>query len=331
MTDAPEFALLDATGPRPGAILVSFSLLSALLALTMALARPTGAVRPPRAQFVSEISLAYEILWLPTGPPGPNSLQSRETLFKPDPEARKSSSLLVPNPQVEAAARTDPPAPMQPRLHLSLAPFPSIDVLSSTRELPPPPAAESQIASAEARKTVPAALGALPLPQLMAREATLAAGYAALPPARRLALPSLAIRVDADWLEALPQTKEELYFSATRPQEDSEVLAYFPTTHSFILKRPLQPLWQIREGAQVPALAALRSAAAQQLGVSPEFVGLYTWHPPVLENALRMFVLARLEHLGVQLGPSDVIIVRFASGPDGCLMSLEPIQANASQ
>jgi hypothetical protein len=144
-------------------------------------------------------------------------------------------------------------------------------------------------------------------------------------------LPSLSIRVDADWLEVLPQTKEELYFSATRPKGDSEVLAYLPATHGFALKRPLQPLWQIREAEQVPALAALRSAAASRLGVSPELVGLYTWHPPVLENALRMFVLARMEHMGVQLGPSDVVTVRFASGPDGCLMSLKPIRGAASQ
>jgi hypothetical protein len=137
--------------------------------------------------------------------------------------------------------------------------------------------------------------------------------------------------VDADWLEALPQTKEELYFSVTRPQDESEVLAYLPSTHSFILKRPLRPLWQVREGEQVPALAELRAAAARQLGVSPELVAIYTWHPPVLENALRMFVLARMERLGVQLGPSDVVTVRFASGPDGCLMTLEPIQATAPQ
>jgi hypothetical protein len=331
MTDAPDFVLLDATGPRPAALLISFTLLSALLALNIILARAPGEVRFPRAQFVSEISLVGEILWLPTGPPRPNSRPSRETLFKADPEARKSSSLLVPNLQVEAAARTDPPAPMPPTLKLSLASLPSMDVLSSTRKLPPLPAGASQIAPGDSRVPATAALGVLPLPQLMAREAALAAGFAALPPARRSALPRLSIRVDADWLEALPQTKEELYFSVTRPQEESEVLAYLPATHSFILKRPLRPLWQIREAAQVPALATLRSAAAQQLGVSPELVGLYTWHPPVLENALRMFVLARLEHLGMQLGPSDVVTVRFASGPDGCLMSLEPIHAVSPQ
>jgi hypothetical protein len=174
-------------------------------------------------------------------------------------------------------------------------------------------------------------LGTLPLPRLIEDEAALAASLAALSPGRRLALPSVSIRVDAEWLEVLPQTKEELYFSVTRPQENSEVLAYLSATHGFILKRPLQPLWQIRGGEEVPALAALRSAAAGRLGVSSELVGLYTWHPPVLENALRMFVLARMEHMGVQLGPSDVVTVRFASGPDGCLMSLEPIRAAASQ
>jgi hypothetical protein len=38
-----------------------------------------------------------------------------------------------------------------------------------------------------------------------------------------------------------------------------------------------------------------------------------------------------MEHMGVQLGPSDVVTVRFTSGPGGCLMSLEPIRAAASQ
>jgi hypothetical protein len=210
---------------------------------------------------------------------------------------------------------------------LPLAPS---DVLTPAPKLPPPPASATQVVVSDARKPAPDPLGALPLPQLMEREAALAAGLSALPTSRRSALPRLSIRVDADWLEVLPQTKEELYFSVTTPQEDSEVLAYWPATHTFSLKRPLHPLWQVREGEQVPALAALRAAAAQQLGVSPELVGIYTWHPPVLENALRMFVLARMEHLGVQLGPSDVVTVRFTSGPDGCLMTLEPIRAAAS-
>jgi hypothetical protein len=214
---------------------------------------------------------------------------------------------------------------------MSLSPLASNDALSSALKLPPAPAGAAQIAAGDARKPAPDPLGTLPLPQLIEREAALAAGLDALPPGRRLALPRLSIRVDADWLEALPQTKEELYFSVTTPQEDSEVLAYGPATHSFTLKHPRLPLWQIRDGEQVPALASLRSAAARWLGVSPELVGLYTWHPPVLENALRMFVLARMEHLGVQLGASDVVTVRFASGPNGCLMTLEPIQASAPQ
>jgi hypothetical protein len=187
------------------------------------------------------------------------------------------------------------------------------------------------VAAGDARSPETDALGTLPLPQLIEDEAALAAGLAALPPGQRLALPRVSIRVDAEWLEALPQTKEELYFSVTRPQEDSEVLAYLPATQSFTLKRPLRPLWQIREGERVPALAALRSAAARRLGVPPELVSLYTWHPLVLENALRMFVLERMKQMGMQLGPSDVVTVRFASGPGGCLMSLEPIRAGGSR
>ena len=47
---------------------------------------------------------------------------------------------------------------------------------------------------------------------------------------------------------------------------------------------------------------------------------------PVFENALRMFVLERMEQMGVQLGPRDLVTVRLASGPGGCVMNLEPIQ-----
>lgn len=333
MSDVPEFALLDATGPRPGPLLLSFGFSSALLALSVVLARPMSAAPPSRAEFVSEIILAREPLLLPSTPAAVNSRQNVAPLSETDSPVRDSHLRPAPSPAAEAVARADPPAAAFPKLQLSLMPLASSDYLSTIRQLPPPPAGSTQLAAGEARKPAAAALalGTLPLPQLIGGEAALAAGLAALPPARRLTLPRVSIRVDADWLEVLPQTKEELYFSVARPQEDSEVLAYLPATHSFALKRPLRPLWQVQGGERVPALAALRSAAAGQLGVSPELVGLYTWHPPVLENALRMFVLARLERLGVQLGPSAVVTVRFASGPDGCLMTLEPIQAISPQ
>jgi hypothetical protein len=216
-----------------------------------------------------------------------------------------------------------------PRLQLSVLPLASLDVLSRSLKLPPPPAGAAHAAN-DAPKPAPDALGALPLPQLIAHQGSLAAGLDSLTPEQRRALPRVSIRVNAEWLEALPLTKEELYFSVIRPQEDSEVLAYFPATHSFSLKRPRRPLWQIREGERVPALAALRSAAAHLLGVSPDLVGLYTWHPPVFENALRMFVLERMQQMRVQMGPSDVVTVRFASGPEGYLMTLEPFHAAES-
>ena len=330
MSDAPEFVLLDAGAPRPGALALSFGFSSALVVLAVVLARPMSATPPARAQLISEIVMARGPLWLPANPPPLDSHGSATPHADPDPPAQESHPLSVADPPAEAAASTDPPAAVLPKLQLSLQPPPS-EVVSPD----PKPASEAAGVTpdpaSDALKPAPDALGTLPLPRLIEDEAALAASLAALPPGRRLALPLVSIRVDAEWLEVLPQTKEELYFSVTRPQGDSEVLAYLPATHNFTLKRPLQPLWQIREGEQVPALAELRSAAARQLGVSPELVGFYTWHPLVLENALRMFVLARMEYMGVQLGPSDVVTVRFASGPDGCLMSLEPIRGAASQ
>jgi len=311
MSDAPEFVLLDAGAPRPGALALSFGLSSALVVLAVFLARPSSASPPARAEMISEMVMARGPLWLPANQP---PLDSHGT----------ATPHSDPAPPAEAAAPVDP-APVSPKLQSTLQPPPS-EVVSTDPKSAPEAAGVIHAAASDARKPATDALGTLPLLRLIEDEAALAASLAALPPGRRLALPSISIRVDAEWLEALPQTKEELYFSVTRPQGNSEVLAYLPATHRLTLKRPLQPLWQIREGERVPALAALRSTAASRLGVSPELVGLYTWHPLVLENALRMFVLARMEQMRVQLGPSDVVTVRFASGPDGCLMSLEPIR-----
>ncbi|HEV2234008.1 MAG TPA: hypothetical protein VGV68_11455 [Terriglobia bacterium] len=173
----------------------------------------------------------------------------------------------------------------------------------------------------------PDSLGVLPLADLIDNEAGLAAGLAALPSAQRVNLPRVSIRVNSDWFRALSQTKERLYFSITTPEGDGEVLAYVPDTQSFNLERAERPLWQIRDGERVPALAALRVAAGRWLGVSPELVGIYTWHPPVLENALRMFVMERMQDLHVQLGPRDMVTVRLSSGFGGAVMNLEPIRA----
>ena len=173
----------------------------------------------------------------------------------------------------------------------------------------------------------PDSLGALPLADLIDNEAGLAAGLAALPSAQRVNLPQVSIRVNSDWFRALSQTKERLYFSITTPEVSGEVLAYVPDTRSFNLERAERPLWQVRDGERVPALAALRTAAGRWLGVSPDLVEIYTWHPPVLENALRMFVMERMQDLHVQLGPRDMVTVRLSSGFGGAVMNLEPIRA----
>src|SRR5208337_175104 len=275
MSDAPEFVLLDAGAPRPGALALSFGFSSALVVLAVVLARPSSATPPARAEMISEIVIAPGPLWLPANAAPLNSHASVTPHSDPDPPAQKPHPPSVADPPVNAAASTHSPAALLPKLQQSLQ-LPPSEVISP--DLKPAPEAEgvTHDPASDGRKLAPDALGTLPLPRLIEDEAALAASLAALPPGRRLALPSVSIRVDAEWLEVLPQTKEELYFSVTRPQENSEVLAYLPATHNFTLKRPLQPLWQIREGEEVPALAALRSAAASRLGVSPELVGLYT-------------------------------------------------------
>jgi len=194
-----------------------------------------------------------------------------------------------------------------------------------TDELKPAPetAAPTRVAAAES-------LGALPLAELLADQAGLAAGLAARPSAERLGLPRVSVRVNAEWLAALPMTQERLYFSIATPEADRDVLAYVPGTHGFNWERPERPLWRIYDGERVPALAGLRATAGRRLGVSPNLVGLYTWHPPVFEDALQMFVLERLQELHVHLGPRDVVTVRLASGSEGAVMNLEPMREDAS-
>jgi hypothetical protein len=201
------------------------------------------------------------------------------------------------------------------------------------RDLKPAPEipAQGPVIARDVPTIGPKSLGGMPLSQLIEDQAGLAAGLAALPSAQRLSLPRVSIRVNAEWLEALPKTQERLYFSITPPEADREVLAYVPGGHTFNLERPERPLWQIHDGERVPAIEELRAAAGRWLAVSPKLVGLYTWHPPEFENALRMFVLERMQELHVSLGPRDLVTVRLASGPGGTVMNLEPIRADASR
>jgi len=214
---------------------------------------------------------------------------------------------------------------------LNPVPVPPGSVNSAVvHDLKPAPdtAGPTRVTARDVAKIGPESLGGLPLSQLIEDQASLAAGLAALPSAQRLSLPRVSIRVNAEWLEALPKTQERLYFSITTPETDREVLAYVPDTHSFNLERPERPLWQIHDGERVPALAQLRAAAGRWLGVSPKLVGLYTWHPPVFEDALRMFVLERMQELHVRLGPRDLVTVRLAAGSKGAVMNLEPIRGD---
>ena len=221
------------------------------------------------------------------------------------------------------AAPPPPPVPEAPER--SIASVSNSDVAHrmnpNTTRMDPTREAEGSVP-----KRPPGSLGGVPLAQLLEEKDGLAAGLAALPSAERLSLPRVAIRVNAEWVEALPRTQERLYFSITAPRPDGEVLAYLSDAHSFDLERPEHPLWQIHDGERVPALAELRAEAGRWLGVSPELVGLYTWHPPVFEDALRMFVLERMQELRMRLGPLDVVTVRLTASSAGTVMNLEPIR-----
>jgi hypothetical protein len=328
--DAPDFVLLDASGPHPAALVLSTGCLSALLFFSVFLTRPPSATHSPQAETLREIVVPRGPLWLPASPPHP-ALRASPTRIPEHSQPAEPAREPQPSPVLmqgsRAAAEADPPA-LLPRSQLTVLPLPPGDFVSPALKLLPVAPGANHSAAGNLRNPAPELLGTLPLRRLMEHEAALAAGLAALPSDQRLALPQVSIRVNPEWLDALPQTQEKLYFSVTTPQVQTVVLAYLPATHTFALERPLRPLWQIRDVERVPALAALRSAAARRLSVPPALVALYTWHPPVFENALRMFVLARMEQMGVRLGPRDLVTVRLTSGPGGFVMNLEPVHGS---
>jgi hypothetical protein len=362
----PRFALIETRGPDPRALLLSVVILTGLVSLSVIWGRFPNVTRVPRAETVTllvappeprtlpdistiENSSENSTLLLPAAepvrasPPSPELPESQPTPLKTEPstpELVAAEPILpeleeklspIPIPPVRTVAATAPaaaPAVVEaPKLNSGSVPQSSINKVV-THELKPAADTEdpARVAARNVPKDGPGSLGGLPLAQLLEDQAGLAAGLAALPSAERLGLPRVSIRVNAEWLEALPKTQERLYFSITTPEADREVLAYVPGTHGFILEHPEHPLWQIHDGDRVPALAELRAAAGRWLAVSPNLVGLYTWHPPEFEDALRMFVLERMQELHVHLGPRDVVTVRLAAGSGGAIMNLEPIR-----
>jgi hypothetical protein len=367
LAGVPRFALLETRGPAPQALLLSTLILTSLVFLSIVVGRIPGVSRAPQAETVTLLVALPEPRSLPDISWMKNSRESStHSLQAPEPVAAKAPKEEItrppsaphkteePTPDLAAAkpipseliekpapiliqperivASTIPPAPPAAAETPKPSPRPVPPVSGHDDDVKPAAASPDlpSAASADFHKAGPNSLGDLSLSQLIADQAVLAAGLAALPSAERLSLPRVSIRVNAEWLAALPKTQERLYFSITAPEADREVLAYIPETRSFNLERPERPLWQIHDGERVPALAELRAAAGRWLGVSPALVGLYTWHPPVLENALQMFVLERMQELHVHLGPRDIVTVRLASGSAGAVMNLEPIRQDAS-
>lgn len=329
---APSFALLDLRGTSPWALALSCGCLSGLLSLAVILDRPLSARRPSGGEISTEIMIRSGPLWPPKSPPLLDSRPRAMRAIPPVEPAHPVTEPFRPSAPIQAAkaaAKADLPAAVLPESRLGVLPLPAHDAVSHAFKLKIPTGA-MPVRAADSPQPGWGELGVLPLPRLIGNEAALAASFAALTPDERRALPRVTIRVNAEWLEALPETGEKLYFSVTPPQ-NTDVLTYRPVTHSFNLERPQHPLWQIRDGDRVPALEALRAAAARRLGVPAELVGLYTWHPNILEEALRMFVLERMRQQGVQLGPRGLVTVRIESAPDGFVMNLEPIRDGGSQ
>jgi hypothetical protein len=359
----PRFALIETGGPDPRALLLSVFILAGLISPSIILGYFTRDIRPARAWTVTLLEAPPEPVTLPdismrknvseplTPPPQaaepflempavPEPAQSQfaplqavskipdSVAAEPIPAEVVEKPALIPIPPERTVVATAPAAAQAvveaPRPDSAPVPLSAVNN-AVTHELKPTPETATPT-----RVAAPESLGGLPLAQLIEDQDGLAAGLAALPSGQRLSLPRVSIRVNAEWLEALPKTQERLYFSITTPEADREVLAYVPGTHSFNLERPERPLWQIHDGERVPALADLRAAAGRWLGVSPSLVGLYTWHPPVFEDALQMFVLERMQELHVHWGPRDVVTVRLASGAEGAVMDLEPLREDAS-
>ena len=360
----PRFALLETGGPDPRALLLSVVILTGLVSLSLILGRFPSLTRTPRAETVTLLVAPPDISTMKNPSTGsillPQAVEPVSASL-PSPELKESQPAPLPTessppelvagepiqrefeekpppiplPPVRTVAATAPTAPLTameaPKLNPGPVPPGAGDVAAHDLKLAPATPSPSPMTARDIPKAGPESLGGLPLAQMIEDEAGLAAGLAALPSAERLSLPRVSIRVNAEWLKALPKTQERLYFSITAPEADREVLAYLPDTHSFNLERPERPLWQIHDSERVPALVELRAAAGRWLGVSPTLVGLYTWHPPEFEDALRMFVLERMQKLHLHLGSRDVVTVRLASGSEGAVMNLEPIREDASQ
>jgi hypothetical protein len=324
----PQFVLLETRGPRPSALALSSGFLSTVLAIMVVLARTHTATLPLPTELTAMVNIRAPLFL-------PSAFRPHDSL---DPAIQPPGDADAPEP----LPPSDPPAPLvlskggqdvgavaPASPHPQILPLPdtfgALRALETPPPAPPPAPASVSLATRDVPSPTSRTLGSVSLPGLIEHQELLAASLATLSPDQRRALPRVSIRVDAEWLRALPQTQEKLYFSVKTPHAGALVLAYLPATRDFTWESPLLPLWQIRDAGQVPQLAVLRDIAARRLGVPAELVSLYTWHPSVFENALLMFVRERMQAMRIQLGPRDMVTVRLTSGSGGWLMNLEPI------
>lgn len=165
----------------------------------------------------------------------------------------------------------------------------------------------------------------IPLQELVSNQGILAASFAALSLEERLAFPQVSILVNGDWVQALAESKEMLYFATITPRPDGRVLTYSASADQFTFQYPGSPLWRVERPESVPELERLRQAAGRRLQVNPDLIQIFTWHTPEFENALRALILRKIADAGLRVSEVGPITVRFRVTATGFVLEIEPL------
>lgn len=187
--------------------------------------------------------------------------------------------------------------------------------------------AQASAVTVLARADVRPILTPIPLRELVSKQGMLAASFAALSLEDRLAFPQVSILVNGDWVQALAESKEKLYFATITPRSDGMVLTYSASAGQFAFEHPGSPLWRVERSETVPELERLRQAARDRLQVNPDLIQIFTWHPADFENALRALILRKIAEAGLRVSDVGPITIRFHSTATGFVLEMGPLAA----
>lgn len=176
-----------------------------------------------------------------------------------------------------------------------------------------------------------ALLGSVTLREIVHGEKSLAAEFTALPPEERVTFPRVYIRVNSEWVQALPETGEKLYFSSSTPTKGGMALTYDPSSGRFVLDQVSTPLWRVENPGVVSGLDRLMAEAALQLGLPAGLIQVFTWHPTDFENAIKAVILRRISDSATVPAEIDSVTVSFRSTDRGYVLDLDPISRTRLQ